>query len=83
MNIEDEEYEVKLSSLSQSYSENGKSVEVEIYIGDDDDGWILEILDDQGNSMIGEEKFKTDKEAWNQFITDVKEEGIDAFIGGS
>ena len=83
MNIEDDEYEVKLSPLSQAYCENGKTVEVEIYKGEDNEGWILEILDKQGNSMIAEEMFETDQEAWNQFISDVKEDGIDAFIGGS
>jgi len=80
MNIEDEEYAVELSSLSQPYSENGKTVEVEIYKGEDDEGWILEVLDTKGNSMIAEEMFKTDKEAWDQFVLDVKEEGIDTFI---
>ena len=83
MNIEDEEYEIKLSPLSQTYSENGKTVEVEIYKGEEDEGWILEVLDKRGNSMIGEEMFKTDREAWDQFVSNVKEEGIDTFIGSS
>lgn len=81
MNIEDENYKIELSSLSQPYSENGKTVEVEIYKGEDDKGWILEILDTSGNSMIADEMYETDTEAWNQFIADVKKEGIDAFIG--
>jgi hypothetical protein len=80
MNVDDDDYHVELSPLSRPYSENGKSVEVEIYKGEDDEGWILEILDTKGNSMIAEEMFKTDKEAWDQFIMDVKEDGIEAFI---
>ncbi len=80
MNSEDD-YEVKLSALFQTYKEGDKSVEVEIYKGEDDDGWILEILDGLGNSMISDEMFLTEQQAWDQFVTDVKEDGIDAFIG--
>lgn len=60
MNTEDEYYDVKLSPLSQPYSENLKTVEVEIYKGEEDDGWILEVLDTRGNSMIADEIFETD-----------------------
>lgn len=81
MSLEDDDYEVKLSPLSKKYSEGNKSVEVEIYKGEDDEGWILELLDNLGNSMIADEMFKTEQEAWDQFIDDVKNDGIDAFIG--
>ncbi len=78
---EDEEYKVELSSLSKTYEENGKSVEVEIYKGEDEEGWILEVLDDYGNSMIAEVQFETEQMAWDRFILDVNKDGIDAFIG--
>lgn len=77
----DEEYKVELSSLSKTYNKDGKSVEVEIYKGEDDEGWILEVLDNLGNSMIADEQFETEQKAWNQFIQDVERDGIDAFIG--
>ena len=78
---EDDDYEVILSSLSKTYSEGDLSVEVEIYKGEDDEGWILEILDNLGNSMIAEEQFQTEQAAWDQFVSDVTKNGIESFIG--
>ena len=78
--MSDDDVEIIMSPLCKTYTENGKSVIVEIYKGVEEK-WILEILDHLGNSMISDEMFETDQEAWNQFIHDVKEEGIDSFIG--
>jgi hypothetical protein len=53
---------------------------VNTYKGDDDAGWILEILDGYGNSTSADEQFATKQQAWDQFITDIKNDGIDTFI---
>jgi|GEM_PF-4535368 len=80
MSLEEDDYKVILSPLSKTYSEGTKSVEVEIYKGEEEEGWILEILDGLGNSMIADEMFKTAQEAWDQFMEDIKKDGIDSFI---
>ncbi len=77
---DEEEYDVILSDLTHVYEEDGKSVTVEIY-SDGEGKWILEILDKKGNSFIGDEHFETEQSALDQFQSDVKESGIDAFIG--
>lgn len=45
-----EEYEIIDSPLSQMISRDGMTVEVLIYRGKDDSGWILEVVDQEGGS---------------------------------
>jgi len=78
----DEDFEIEYSPLSRKYEQDGKIVEIQIYEDDPkENGWILEIVDEYGNSVVYDDLFKTDQEALDQFLSDVKEEGIDAFIG--
>ena len=77
---EDDDYEVILSPLSYKHVEGDKSVVVEIYRGEDEKRWILEILDIYGNSLIGDELFDTEQQALDEFKKDLKKEGIDYFI---
>ena len=77
--MDKESLELIHSSLSQEYTEDNKTVSIEIYSSGKDD-WLLEIVDESGNSNVYDDEFKTDKEAFEQFIKDVKNEGIDAFI---
>ncbi|EDM25958.1 hypothetical protein LNTAR_19212 [Lentisphaera araneosa HTCC2155] len=77
--MDKESLELIHSSLSQEYTEDNKTVSIEIYSSGKDD-WLLEIVDESGNSNVYDDEFKTDKLAFEQFIKDVKNEGIDAFI---
>ena len=71
-----------LSELTHVYKEAGKQVTVEIY-SDGEGKWIVEILDDRGNSFVGENLFETELDALAEFQKDVKQNGIDFFIGES
>jgi hypothetical protein len=75
-----EEYEVKMSPLSKEYSEDGKTVQIYIY-ENSEGGWILEVTDIYKNSSVWDDNFDTDKDALNEFLRTIKEEGIESLIG--
>jgi hypothetical protein len=67
------------SPLNQTYTVDGRSVEIHIYRMPHT-GWTLEVVDDQNNSTVWDEEFATDKEALNTALTDISAEGIEAFV---
>jgi len=75
-----DEFEVKYSPLCRDLTSQGKTVEVHIYEGDGD-GWILEIVDEFGNSTVWDDEFETDQKALDEAIKCVFVEGIDKLIG--
>ncbi|MBE0576522.1 MAG: hypothetical protein IH613_11595 [Desulfuromonadales bacterium] len=75
-----EEYEVKYSPLCQKVERDSKEVDVMIY-EDGDGGWILEVVDEQGNSTVWNSPFHTDQEALDEVMVCIKNEGIDSLIG--
>ena len=64
------------SPLSQTLTRDGKSIEVHIY-DDGKDGWILETVDQYGNSVVWKLPFPTDTEALDELLITIEEEGID------
>jgi hypothetical protein len=50
------------SSLNQTYTADGRSVEIHIYRMPNT-GWALEAVDDLNNSTVWDGKFATDREA--------------------
>jgi hypothetical protein len=76
----EEEYEVKYSPLCQNVESAGKEVEVMIY-EDGDGGWILEVVDEHGNSTVWDEPLESDQKAWVEVMQCIKDEGIDSLIG--
>ena len=68
------------SPLSQSMTRDGKTVQIEIY-EDGSGGWLLEVVDEYGNSTVWDDPFQTDKEALNEAIRSIEEDGIDSLIG--
>ena len=76
----EEEFELETSPLSQVLSDNGSTVDVQIYRGGDSD-WILEVVDEYGNSTVWDDQFSSDAEALNEVKATIKEEGIEALIG--
>jgi hypothetical protein len=76
----EEEYEVKYSPLCQNVESSGKEVEVMIY-EDGDGGWLLEVVDEHGNSTVWDDPFESDQKAWVEVMQCIKDEGIDSLIG--
>ena len=75
-----EEYEIKYSTLCQKVTSEGKSVQVDIY-EDSKGGWILEVVDEYGNSTVWDDPFKTDDEALDEVFDTIEKEGISSLIG--
>ena len=76
----DDDFEVEMSSLCQDLESNGQSVQVDIYRGDHG-GWILEVVDEFGNSTVWDDEFPSDHAALEQAKTTIDEEGIESLIG--
>ena len=75
-----EEIELIYSPLQQTYTEDGQTVDIQIYRSTDS-GWMLEVVDQHGNSTVWETEFETDQEALDQVMWEIKEDGIKALIG--
>jgi hypothetical protein len=75
-----EEIELIYSKHCQSVTRNGQTVKVEIYSSGKYD-CILEVVDEDNNSVVWDDPFDTDDEALQEFERTLKEEGIEAMIG--
>lgn len=76
-NIEDD---LITSSLSQLISRDGKQVKIDIY-GDGDGGWLLEAVDEYGNSTVWQDPFQTEQAALDEALRIIEDEGIRVLIG--
>ena len=70
------------SALNQTYTKNGKSVEIYIYRMPNT-SWILEVVDSFGNSTVFDDEFATDSEALSYVIEEIERDGIEGFIGSA
>lgn len=75
-----DENDLIFSPLQQKYSEDGKCVDICIYRMPNT-GWTLEVVDQYNNSTVWDGEFETDKDALDLVFQELKEEGIDSFIG--
>lgn len=71
--------EIIESPLSQSYTAEGETIEVSIYRLRNSK-WTLEVTDAQGTHTVWDDEFNSDKDAWDEFLGDVTENGIAQFI---
>ncbi len=76
----DDDMPIIYSPLNRTASRNGRSVEVEIYRAENED-WILEVVDEHGNSTVWDDLFPTDQAALDEAMRTIDEQGIDAVIG--
>lgn len=76
--IEDDHYPIH-SPLSQSVTRDGKTVQVAIY-EDGEGGWLLEIVDEYFNSTVWNDPFQSDRDALNEALKTIDEEGIESLI---
>ena len=76
----DNEYRIINSKLSQKITRDGMTVDVQIYRGENDPVWILEVIDQEGGSTVWEETFQTEQDALNEVFQTIASEGIDCFL---
>ena len=75
-----EEFVLKMSTLCQSLTRDGKTVKVEIY-GDGADKWLLEVVDEYGNSTVWDDSFDNEQAAFDEVLKTIEEEGMGSLIG--
>lgn len=76
----EDDFEIEMSPLCQELTADGKTVRVDIYRGDTC-GWILEVVDEYGNSTVWDDEFDNDAAALDEAKKTIRDEGIDSLIG--
>ncbi|KRE13453.1 hypothetical protein ASE63_18445 [Bosea sp. Root381] len=72
--------DIKRSPLSQSFTADGITVQIEIYQLDGTEGWTLELVDAEGGSIVWQEQFATDAAAFADFTEGLEELGLAKLI---
>ncbi len=68
------------SALTQIVTRDGKSVSIDIY-GDGEGSWLLEAVDEYGNSTVWDVPFENEQDALDEALKTIDTEGIDVLIG--
>ena len=76
----DREPKLVRSRHSGPVSRQRVTVQLEIYRSEDDPGWILEVVNGAGTSIVWDDPFDTDDAAHAAFLATVTEEGMAAFL---
>ena len=74
-----DDYKLVFSTLSKPITRGGITVEVQIYRGKDEEGWLLEVVDHLGGSTVWDDRFPTDLEAYQAAMATIEAEGIGSF----
>ena len=74
--------EIIMSSLCREITGDDTRIQVDIYRGEDDSGWILEVIDEENASTIWDEPFDTDQEALDAVLIVIERDGIRSFLDG-
>jgi len=78
----DDEYPIVHSPLERRITRGGVSVDVQIYRGVEDPGWLLEIVDHLGGSTVWEDTFSTEEAALAEAMETIDREGTGSFAEG-
>jgi hypothetical protein len=68
------------SRLNGHFTKDGVTVEVSIISNNLDPAWSLEVINDVGTSIVWDQQFETDDQAYAAFRQVVEEEGMKAFL---
>jgi hypothetical protein len=72
--------EIIMSPLCREITGDGTKIQVDIYRGEDDSGWILEVIDEDNTSTVWDDPFDTDQEALNEVMEVIERDGIRSFL---
>ena len=75
-----DDYQLVDSPLSKKYTRDGMTIEVLIYRGSHDDGWSLEVVDQENVSTVWDHLFPTDQAALDEVILTIERDGIASFL---
>ena len=71
-----------ISSASQHVVEDGGPFKVDIYKLEGGDGWSLEVVPEDGTSIVWDDLFEDDQAAFDEAINTIRSEGAAAFANG-
>jgi hypothetical protein len=71
-----------ISSASQHIVEYGVPFKVDIYKLEGGDGWSLEVVTEDGTSIVWDDLFDDDRDALEEAVTTIRREGAVAFVNG-
>jgi hypothetical protein len=72
--------EIVMSPLCQVMIKDGTKIQVDIYRGEGEPGWILEVIDEENASTIWDEPFDTDQEAFDVVMKVIEHDGIRSLL---
>ena len=75
-----DDYPIMHSPLERRITRDGVSVDVQIYRGKDETGWLLEIVDHLGGSTVWDDMFPSDEAALAEAMETIAQEGTASFI---
>ena len=81
--MSDRESNIVLSGLSWTVKNGGVTVEVSIVRLEHETQWSLEVVNAAGTSVVWDDLFASDEEAYAEFERTVAEEGMQAFLDKS
>lgn len=76
---DNEDYPIVHSPLERRIARDGVSVEIHIYRGEDEPGWLLEIVDHLGGSTVWDDTFPSDQAALAEALQAIDRDGIASF----
>ena len=77
----DDDYEIQMSPLCRKETRDGVTVDILIYRSkDNEDEWILEIVDEEAASTVWDDLFATDRAALEEAMRTIEKEGIASFL---
>jgi len=71
-----------ISGASQRIVEDGVPFKVDIYKLEGGDGWSLEVVTEDGTSIVWDDLFDDDRDALEEAVTTIRREGAVAFVNG-
>ena len=74
--------EIVMSPLCREIIEDGTRIQVDIYRGENESVWILEVIDEENASTVWDEPFDTDQEALDTVMKVIEQDGIRSFLEG-
>jgi hypothetical protein len=68
-----------ISGLSENYTKDGVTVEVHLVRLEQEATWTLEVVNSAGTSIVWDDPFQSDEQAYAEFLRTVAEERMKAF----
>ena len=80
MSKSDDEFTLIESKLSGFITQDEITIEVCIYRGDAERTWLLEVVDEEGTSIVWDDRFVTDQAALDEVKRSIETEGMASFL---